>query len=280
MTELSPEAQALIRAADRGGPSPERRARLERRLAAAALAATAGGAVSTISTTASAKAVLGTAAGKSLASGLGASIASCLAAGFVVGGITVASVHSFTDTTGDAANARPSAAAVSPRREARSDAKANASSKAAVHGEPSTPHAEAVELELAPAGKKPGHRPQLEQPAGAEHVASATDSPRVDDLPDIGAEASLIAAARRELAAGKPEQALERLAEHESGFASGMLSEERRALRVVALCNLGRRDEARQIADAFLREAPRSPLVPRIRKSCAFAGAPEGAGDR
>lgn len=275
MTELSPEAQALIQAADLGGPSPERRARLERRLAAAALATAAGAGVSAISTAASAKTALGATAGKSLFAGMGASIAASLAAGAVIGGITVASVRG---ATGNVVPAPVSVVTSSQRDTPHAGLKARNDGAHAAR-EPTPPRVEA--RQPAPAESKAERKPQLEEPPATEPaVEAAAEVPRASNLPDIDAEASLIAAARRELAAGRPERALEQLSEHERGFRAGMLSEERRALRVVALCNLGRQDEAQRDAEAFLREAPRSPLVPRIRKSCAFAGAKqEKAGD-
>src|SRR5262245_15117328 len=112
MTELSPEARALIRNAYHGGPSPERRARLERRLAATALAAGAGVGVSAVSTVASAKTALGTASVSAL-KGMGAAIAAWMSVGFLIGGVTVVSVRALT-SPGVVDTARAPARALAP----------------------------------------------------------------------------------------------------------------------------------------------------------------------
>jgi RNA polymerase sigma-70 factor (ECF subfamily) len=85
----------------------------------------------------------------------------------------------------------------------------------------------------------------------------------------LGAEAGLLARADAALKGGDAPRALELLDEYASSFPSGVLVEERDAERVVVLCALGRRDEARTAADAFLRDHPRSPLAARVRGSCA-----------
>ncbi len=47
-----------------------------------------------------------------------------------------------------------------------------------------------------------------------------------------------------------------------------MLGEERAAERILALCALGRKDEARTEAQRFLSRFPRSPVAERVRTSC------------
>jgi hypothetical protein len=89
-------------------------------------------------------------------------------------------------------------------------------------------------------------------------------------------EAELLAAVQSELRANNPERALALLDEHERAYSGGALSEERQAVRVLALCQAGKWTAARHEAVEFLQTAPRSPLVPRIQSSCAFTaqGAP------
>jgi hypothetical protein len=92
----------------------------------------------------------------------------------------------------------------------------------------------------------------------------------------LAREAELLAAVQSDLRDDEPERALALLDEHERAYSGGALSEERRAARVLALCQAGQRDAARRLAIEFLAAAPRSPLVPRIQSSCAFAAlAPE-----
>jgi hypothetical protein len=94
---------------------------------------------------------------------------------------------------------------------------------------------------------------------------------RPTDPETLAREAELIAAAQGALAKGQGERALALLAEHGREHPEGALAEERSAARVLALCQSGRVAEARGEAAAFLARAPRSPLVPRIRRSCAGA---------
>jgi hypothetical protein len=58
--------------------------------------------------------------------------------------------------------------------------------------------------------------------------------------------------------------ALAAIAEHQRRFASGQLAEEREALRVKALLELGRRSEAERAAFAFRERFPRSVLLRRL----------------
>jgi hypothetical protein len=82
-------------------------------------------------------------------------------------------------------------------------------------------------------------------------------------------EASLLQSAQRALAAGRADAALGLLAEHELRFPSGALAEERRVAKVLALCSLGRTEEASIRARAFVASAPGSVLIPRLQTSCA-----------
>ncbi len=60
------------------------------------------------------------------------------------------------------------------------------------------------------------------------------------------------------LSRGRPSEALRMAEQHETKFPDGMLSEERDFLRVSALGDLGRVDEAREDARFFLAKYPRS----------------------
>lgn len=98
-------------------------------------------------------------------------------------------------------------------------------------------------------------------------VRSAPSSPA--SASTLSEEAALLQRAERALAAHQPAAALAILAEHETHFARGALREEREAAKVLALCGLGRVDEARRFARAFVNAAPHSVLVPRLEHSCA-----------
>jgi hypothetical protein len=68
---------------------------------------------------------------------------------------------------------------------------------------------------------------------------------------------------------GAPADALALLDEYGATFPKGTMREEASVERVLALCALGRVDEARASAKAFVAADPASPLVARLRASCA-----------
>lgn len=80
-------------------------------------------------------------------------------------------------------------------------------------------------------------------------------------------ETALLARAQAELRAGHPDRALATLDDAE--LKGGVLREEQRAGRVLALCAAGRTSEARAEAARFLAESPQSPMAERVRSSCA-----------
>lgn len=83
----------------------------------------------------------------------------------------------------------------------------------------------------------------------------------------LAEERRLLESARAELAHGQTERALGFLEEHRRRFPSGRLSEERDALEVRSLAAGGRRDEARERADAFRARYPRSVLRPVVDRA-------------
>ena len=81
-------------------------------------------------------------------------------------------------------------------------------------------------------------------------------------------ELRLLQAAQRQLRTGDTGAALESLAEHARRFPSGVLREERRASRVIALCQAGLLAEGRAEAKRFVNTSPGSPFVQRVLDSC------------
>jgi hypothetical protein len=108
-------------------------------------------------------------------------------------------------------------------------------------------------------------------PAPAPAPASASAPAPASSPPSLGGEIGLVSAARDDLARGDGASALQHLREHELRFPNGTLREERLALRILALCALGRKDAARAAARDFARSAPDSPHRMAIRASCAGA---------
>jgi hypothetical protein len=115
---------------------------------------------------------------------------------------------------------------------------------------------------LRPDAERSDALPQELPPAA---VASAAPTEPAE-APSIEAEITALREVHRAVASGEPERALALL--DRSPRDNGPLAEERAAARVVTLCQLGRRDEAKQAAEAFLRAHPASPLAARVRKAC------------
>ncbi|PCC68861.1 hypothetical protein SAMN02745121_07610 [Nannocystis exedens] len=85
------------------------------------------------------------------------------------------------------------------------------------------------------------------------------------------AEMALLQEARAALRGGQPETALALLDRHAESFAGGSMTEERQALRVLALCAAGEVARGADEAAAFLRAHPRSTYAARVAAAC-----PEG----
>jgi hypothetical protein len=98
---------------------------------------------------------------------------------------------------------------------------------------------------------------------GATHKIS--QSTRDDSL---AAEISALHAARAALTAEDPARALELLAACARRFPAGRLGEERSALRIIALCALGKHPQGRAEASSFLDRYPNSALESRVHAAC------------
>jgi hypothetical protein len=116
-----------------------------------------------------------------------------------------------------------------------------------------------------------GHeRAPVVAPAAAP---ATTRSPVVEPIvtpPDpLLAELTLLREAQQALHGGAPRRALELAERHAALYPHSQLKLERGALRVFALCALGRKAEARSLATELLTAAPRSPLRTSLEESCA-----------
>lgn len=127
--------------------------------------------------------------------------------------------------------------------------------------------------------------PQAAEPAVSVHALPTADAPieppralpravapprgsgEADDA--LQREARLLASARRASKAGEASRALALLDQHAKTFPDGWLASDRAAERIVVLCTLGRRDEARREAAVFLDGRAESPLTRRVASSCA-----------
>lgn len=79
---------------------------------------------------------------------------------------------------------------------------------------------------------------------------------------------ALVGEAQAALGRGDPGAALAALDRHAVLHPTGSAVEERQALRVLALCDLGRITEGRGARGSFLRDHPRSPYRARVLAAC------------
>jgi hypothetical protein len=122
---------------------------------------------------------------------------------------------------------------------------------------PVIPAAPVVPPPLAPSKSPSATLP----PSSASQQAATASSP-------LDIEIALLQDANVALRDKDGARALRLLDEHSRRFPNGTLAEESEAARVFALCQVGRADEARDVAGRFLREHPRSPLAPRVTRAC------------
>jgi hypothetical protein len=110
--------------------------------------------------------------------------------------------------------------------------------------------------------------PAITAPPVVSHAAQHP-KPRVEAPPDLDAENLLVTEAQGAIQRKDFATALAKLDAYDRAFHAGILVEEARAARVVAVCGAGRTAEAQTLGRVFLATYPRSPLAPRVRTSCA-----------
>jgi hypothetical protein len=245
MTSLSPEARALIDAAapEEGMDDVRRHRNKARIMGRIATGAAAGATVLATAEAAAAPAKVAVAKGTFLSLALTTALKSGAAAlvvtAAVAGGYRVATGPSSSPPavdTGRAAAPTAATAAPSARRQER---------PAPLPDEP--PPAASAE----PSPPEPVAAPPAAQPSS------------------LARETALLQKVQAELAAGNADAALELLGEHEAEHGGGALREERRAARVLALCQSGRLAEGRAAARRFAVDYPRSPQRARVLGACA-----------
>jgi hypothetical protein len=124
---------------------------------------------------------------------------------------------------------------------------------------PAVPSIDAKDLPVQPRAE--GRSMQSGTPSAAARTSS-------DSLPE---EVRLLSKAEHQLTAGRADEALMTLAEHERRFPGGALAEERLAARVQSLCALGRVSEAKADLARLARSYPGSAQFERARKFCGIA---------
>lgn len=174
-----------------------------------------------------------------------------VAGGFLLG---ASAIGSYTELTGSptATSSRPPAAVASTRT--KSVAPERTASVDAATPEQAT-------------RTRTSFTPAPLQTVEVRNTPCATD-PR--PAPSLAEEVQQLARVQQKLRAGQGQAALDAVDEAARRFPHGQLQPDLRAARVLALCQLGRLEEARNAADAFLRWHVASPLTERVRNSCAF----------
>jgi len=117
--------------------------------------------------------------------------------------------------------------------------------------------------------------PAIDAPAAPATEPTST-SPQPSAQPPrstLSDERVLLDQARRQLASDEPARALVFLDQHAQRFARGMLSEEREAMRINVLVQLGRKDEAKARAAAFAARFPNSIMGSSVRAALKSADA-------
>ncbi|MFO0555946.1 MAG: hypothetical protein U0271_46640 [Polyangiaceae bacterium] len=256
---MSPEAEALLRAAKNHPetPSAAARARMKQRvLGAAAFGATA--------------AATGTAAGGAAAS-TGAvlwKIAGGIALVSGLATVTVAAISSRGAPSAQVASSAIVGAANSNPSKPTPQASASAPAPATAFAEGSalSPARVGTSSAVARTALSSSERPALvASPAASSSVGvSASSSSEPDPLV---AEVELLRRAQAAFGRGDAAGALALADEHATRFPRGQLSLERRVLRALALCALGRKDEGRVEAAPILEKGS-TPAAKRVREAC------------
>jgi hypothetical protein len=127
-------------------------------------------------------------------------------------------------------------------------------------------------------------QPQLSSQRLARHTTEtlARSQPDIPDSPrsfapteasTLEGETALLRVALRALRDRQPSKALDLLQQHEHRYPAGILSEERDAKMVVALCELGRIGDAQLRAHSFVSTYPESLLTSQVRAACPTSSA-------
>ncbi|MEM6994523.1 MAG: sigma factor-like helix-turn-helix DNA-binding protein, partial [Myxococcota bacterium] len=101
-------------------------------------------------------------------------------------------------------------------------------------------------------------------------VQRPVEAPQSEPAPTrLAEEARLVQQAQQALTDGDPKRALSVLATHRKTFPSGQLADAREGVWVRALCQAGRKDEARARAAKLARNRPGSAVTEAVRDVCA-----------
>jgi hypothetical protein len=260
MSDLSPEAEELLRQARRAFSPSEDQLHVVR----SALKAQIGASLNTPASSASVAGGFG-------APALGAagwSAGHTALAAVVIGAIGAGALAMWPSTSRPPGSATAPAELVAQPQPASGLTEAEEAEPSAASTPPTlNPEPAAQEPASSDRSSERGAPPALRgaararaKPEAVPAAAGATDS--------LAEEVHMLRQARSALDRGDAAHALKLLDAHEMRFRRGTLHEERLATRVQALCTLGLVDRARAVARELERAAPRSPHLARVRASC------------
>jgi hypothetical protein len=106
-------------------------------------------------------------------------------------------------------------------------------------------------------------------PLARQNAAAASPSAVANSPPTFDQELQLIAAAKREMDAGRPHLALAWLDEHRAQFPAGVFAMDREALNILARCQQRKQPE---LARSFVSKHPGSPLTAQLIERCDDSG--------
>lgn len=269
----------------RPGPPPEVEERMYGRLAVALGLppgpAGPGGSGGTSSATGAPPADPGLASGGvSMAASAGANaglsklvLAAVFAAGAVAGSVTTHLLHQHASPPARAAQRE--ASQLTAKGEQIPHARAIVPSRAAPSGRAEDPAPPTVEVVKSAAPSQVSWRALHRATDAARQPATAQES--VGDH-QLAAERVLVERARSALVRSRPADALAAVKQHHKNFPAGRLTEEREAIRVLALVAQGEHYRARRVAKSFRQRYPHSLLRPMV--DTALQARPAQAGDR
>ena len=128
---------------------------------------------------------------------------------------------------------------------------------------------------LAVSPVSPSDAPQRDQPSHPSERIRSLASPvgqppaAAPSAPSFPEELEAVERARLAVATGDPRRALRELAESDHVGSSGTFTEEREALRIVALCGVGRESDGLRALVAFRTAFPHSMQIARIERACS-----------
>jgi hypothetical protein len=125
-------------------------------------------------------------------------------------------------------------------------------------------------LEAAPVVEAPPAIATTDVPAPEQPARPLVPAKKRSAPSGLGEELELLHRAQAAWRAHDASDALGLLDEHRTRFPRSDLKLERDGLRVLTLCELGRKSEATSLAKKLLERAPRSPLRATIEESCAL----------